>query len=215
MTATKPDQMTSSPNVTAKTDPIPHPALDASVEPPARRERGLDRVVFGVTAAIAVGFLVWGFLSTSSLATVSGDALAWTMGSMGWLFVLTASGFVVFVLWLALGRFGAIPLGRDDEEPEFRTVSWVAMMFSAGMGIGLMFYGVSEPITHFATPPPGTGEAGSPEAAQNAMATTLFHWTLHPWAIYAVVGLAIAYGVFRKGRSLPVSYTHLTLPTKA
>ncbi len=192
--------MTSSPNVTAKTDPIPHPALDAAVEPTTRRERGLDKVVFGVTAAIALGFLVWGFLSTSSLATVSGDALAWTMGSMGWLFVLTASGFVVFVLWLALGRFGAIPLGRDDEEPEFRTVSWVSMMFSAGMGIGLMFYGVSEPITHFATPPPGTGEAGSPEAAQNAMATTLFHWTLHPWAIYAVVGLAIAYGVYRKGR---------------
>jgi choline/carnitine/betaine transport len=74
------------------------------------------------------------------------------------------------------------------------------MMFSAGMGIGLMFYGVSEPITHFASPPPGTGAAGNPEAAQNAMATTLFHWTLHPWAIYAVVGLAIAYGVYRKGR---------------
>ena len=122
------------------------------------------------------------------------------MTNAGWLFVLTASAFVVFVLWLALSKFGNIPLGRDDEEPEFRTVSWVAMMFSAGMGIGLMFYGVSEPITHFATPPPGTGEAGNPEAAQTAMATTLFHWTLHPWAIYAVVGLAIAYGVYRKGR---------------
>jgi choline/carnitine/betaine transport len=205
VTATKSDPTTSTPNVTAKTDPIPHPALDASVEPATRPGRGLDKVVFGVTAAIAVGFLVWGFLSTSSLASVSGDALTWTMGSMGWLFVLTASAFVVFVLWLALGRFGAIPLGRDDEEPEFRTVSWVAMMFSAGMGIGLMFYGVSEPITHFATPPPGTGDAGNPEAAQNAMATTLFHWTLHPWAIYAVVGLAIAYGVYRKGRLQLVS----------
>ncbi len=107
---------------------------------------------------------------------------------------------MVFVLWLALSRFGNITLGRDDEEPEFRTVSWIAMMFSAGMGIGLMFYGVSEPVTHFATPPPGTGEPGNPEAAQTAMATTLFHWTLHPWAIYAVVGLAIAYGVYRKGR---------------
>ena len=162
MTATKPDPTTSTANVTAKADPIPHPALDASVEPTTRRERGLDKVVFGVTAAIAVGFLVWGFLSTGSLATVSGDALTWTMGSMGWLFVLTASAFVVFVLWLALGRFGAIPLGRDDEEPEFRTVSWVAMMFSAGMGIGLMFYGVSEPITHFATPPAGHGSRGQP-----------------------------------------------------
>ena len=74
------------------------------------------------------------------------------------------------------------------------------MMFSAGMGIGLMFFGVAEPLTHFTTPPPGTGAAGNPEAVQNAMATTLFHWTLHPWAIYAVVGLAIAYGVYRKGR---------------
>ena len=122
------------------------------------------------------------------------------MTNTGWLFVLTSSAFVVFVIWLAMSRFGNIPLGRDDEQPEFRTVSWVAMMFSAGMGIGLMFYGVSEPITHFATPPPGTGEPGNAEAAQTAMATTLFHWTLHPWAIYAVVGLAIAYGVYRKGR---------------
>jgi choline/carnitine/betaine transport len=183
-----------------KPPPTTHPALDAAVDPATRPERGLDKVVFGVTAVIAIAFLVWGFLSTSSLATVSGDALAWTMGSMGWLFVLAASAFVVFVLWLALGRFGSIPLGRDDEQPEFRTVSWIAMMFSAGMGIGLMFYGVAEPITHFATPPPGTGASGNPEATQNALATTLFHWSLHPWAIYAVVGLAVAYGVYRKGR---------------
>ncbi len=159
-----------------------------------------DRLVFGVTAAIAIGFLVWGFVSTESLATASGDSLAWTMANTGWLFMLASSAFVVFVVWLAMSRYGTIPLGRDDEEPEFRTVSWVAMMFSAGMGIGLMFYGVSEPISHFAAPPPGTGEAGNPEAAQNAMATTLFHWTFHPWAIYAVVGLAVAYGVYRKGR---------------
>jgi choline/carnitine/betaine transport len=182
------------------TDADLHPALDVPVEEAGHTRAGLDKVVFGVSAAIAVAFLVWGFVSTSSLADVSSKSLTWTMANTGWLFVLTSSGFVVFVLWLALSRFGNITLGRDDEEPEFKTVSWVAMMFSAGMGIGLMFYGVSEPITHFATPPPGTGEAGNPEATQNAMATTLFHWTLHPWAIYAVVGLAIAYGVYRKGR---------------
>ncbi len=160
----------------------------------------LDRVVFGVTAVVAISFLIWGFVSTASLANVSGTSLTWTMANTGWLFVITSSAFVVFVLWLAMSRFGTITLGRDDEEPEFRTVSWVAMMFSAGMGIGLMFYGVSEPVSHFVNPPPGTGEAGNPEAVQHAMATTLFHWTLHPWAIYAVVGLAIAYGVYRKGR---------------
>ena len=124
---------------------------------------------------------------------------------MGWLFVLTASAFVLFVIWLAMGRFGDIPLGNDDEEPEFSTVSWIAMMFSAGMGIGLMFFGVSEPLTHFVTPPPGTGGAGNSAAVQTAMATTLFHWTLHPWAIYAVVGIAIAYGDFRKGRPQLIS----------
>ena len=169
------------------------------------RNRGLDKVVFGITAVIALGFLVWGFVSTATLASASGSALTWIMDNTGWLFALTASGFVVFVLWLALGKFGSIPLGCDDEEPEFRTISWVAMMFSAGMGIGLMFFGVAEPLTHFATPPPGTGPAGNTEAVQTAMATTLFHWTLHPWAIYAVVGLAIAYGVYRKGRMQLIS----------
>ena len=109
------------------------------------------------------------------------------------------------MLWLAGSRYGRIPLGADDEEPEFKTVSWVAMMFSAGMGIGLMFYGVSEPLTHFISPPPGTVEAGTSEALETAMATTLFHWTLHPWAIYAVVGIAIAYGTFRRGRSQLIS----------
>jgi choline/carnitine/betaine transport len=112
---------------------------------------------------------------------------------------------VVFALWLAFSRFGKIPLGRDDEAPEFRTVSWIAMMFSAGMGIGLMFYGVSEPLSHFTSPPPGTVAAGDPAALDVAMATTLFHWTLHPWAIYAVVGLAIAYSTFRRGRRQLIS----------
>ncbi|MFC7494120.1 MULTISPECIES: BCCT family transporter [unclassified Nocardioides] len=181
-------------------DVVPHPALDRPIEEARPDRPGVDWIVFGVTAVIAVAFLAWGFISTSSLGDASGKALSWVMDDMGWLFVTTASAFVVFVIWLAASRFGNIPLGRDDEEPEFRTVSWIAMMFSAGMGIGLMFYGVSEPISHFVTPPPGTGEASNPEAVQHAMATTLFHWTLHPWAIYAVVGLAIAYGVYRKGR---------------
>ncbi|WP_239460021.1 BCCT family transporter [Nocardioides daejeonensis] len=174
----------------------------------------LDRVVFGITAGLAIGFLVWGFVSTNSLSNASGDALGWAMEYLGWFFVLTASGFVVFAIWLALGKYGGIPLGRDDDEPEFRTSSWIAMMFSAGMGIGLMFYGVSEPLTFFAgdaTDPdlpagiPGTDGMDQVELARQAMAQTLFHWTLHPWAIYAVVGLAIAYGVFRKGRLQLVS----------
>jgi choline/carnitine/betaine transport len=186
--------------VPQRDEPGTHPVLEVERTSYRPDRPGLDRLVFGVTAVASLGFLLWGFLGTESLGTVSDSSLTWVMRNTGWLFVLTATAIVVFVIWLALSRYGAITLGRDDEEPEFRTVSWIAMMFSAGMGIGLMFYGVSEPISHFVTPPPGTGAAGNPEAVQNAMATTLFHWTLHPWAIYAVVGLAIAYGVYRKGR---------------
>jgi choline/carnitine/betaine transport len=177
-----------------------HPAI-AEPPPPVADEKGaLDRVVFAVAAVVALAFVAWGFFSPTGLGSASGTALTWIEAHLGWLFVTLASAFVVFVLWLAASRYGGIPLGRDDEAPEFRTVSWIAMMFSAGMGIGLMFYGVAEPLAHYVAPPPRTVEAGTPEAVHTAMATTLFHWTLHPWAIYAVVGLAIAYGTFRRGR---------------
>ncbi|MFC7501975.1 BCCT family transporter [Nocardioides sp. GCM10030258] len=204
---TEHDPMTNHPRAAALADAIrtptadvvPHPALDQAIESGATPRRGLDVVVFGCAAAVSVAFVLWGLTSTTSLGNASDQALSWVLTNTGWLFVLVTSGFVVFVIWLAMSKYGAIPLGRDDEEPEFRTVSWIAMMFSAGMGIGLMFYGVSEPLSHYATPPPGT-EGNADATAQTAMATTMFHWTLHPWAIYAVVGLAIAYGVYRKGR---------------
>ncbi|MCX4514250.1 BCCT family transporter [Streptomyces sp. NBC_01619] len=162
-------------------------------------------MVFGVTAGLTVAFVVWGSLATDSLERISGSMLSGLIHNGGWAFVLAASGFVIFALWLAISRYGRIPLGGEDEEPEFRTVSWVAMMFSAGMGIGLMFYGVSEPLAHFTKPPPGTDPADAAQAMETAMATTLFHWTLHPWAIYAVVGLAIAYSTFRRRRRQTIS----------
>src|SRR5690606_5370552 len=144
-------------------------------------------------------------VNTTSLSAVASSVLDGVIRGGGWAFVLAASGFVVFALWLALSRYGRIPLGRDGERPEFRTVSWVAMMFSAGMGIGLMFYGVAEPLAHFTDPPPGTVAAGTDAAFDVAMATTLFHWSVHPWAIYAVVGLSIAYSTFRAGRRSLIS----------
>jgi choline/carnitine/betaine transport len=183
----------------------PHPG-DGSGGPPAADEPArLDRWVFWSAAVLAVAFIGWGVLHTGSLTAVTSAVLGGVMRGGGWAFVLAASGFVVFALWLAVSRYGRIPLGRDGEAPEFRTVSWIAMMFSAGMGIGLMFYGVAEPLAHFSEPPPGTVPAGTDEAFDVAMATTLFHWTLHPWAIYAVVGLAIAYSTFRKGRRSLIS----------
>ncbi|MYS76069.1 BCCT family transporter, partial [Streptomyces sp. SID5926] len=164
-----------------------------------------DRVVFGVTAALTLAFVIWGAAATDSLEDVSSSMLGGLLHNGGWAFTLAASGFVVFALWLAASRYGRIHLGAEGEEPEFRTVSWVAMMFSAGMGIGLMFYGVSEPLAHYTTPPPGTSPADSGDRMATAMATTLFHWTLHPWAIYAVVGLGIAYSTFRRRRRQTIS----------
>ncbi|MFJ9667881.1 BCCT family transporter [Streptomyces sp. NPDC101219] len=181
----------------------PLPGSEAGL--PGRGRPQTDRVVFGVTAVLTLAFVLWGAVWTDSLEDVSASALSGLMHNGGWAFMLAASGFVVFALWLAASRYGKIHLGAEGEEPEFRTVSWVAMMFSAGMGIGLMFYGVSEPLAHYVDPPPGTDPADSGQRMEVAMATTLFHWTLHPWAIYAVVGLAIAYSTFRRRRRQTIS----------
>ena len=113
--------------------------------------------------------------------------------------MLTSAFFVVFSAYLAISRYGNIKLGPDDAEPEFSTFSWVSMMFATGMGIGLMFYGVAEPLTTSTTPPMGLDEPGTPEAAGLSMEYTFFHWGLHPWAMYAVIGLAIGYFAYRKG----------------
>ncbi|MGH3973113.1 MAG: BCCT family transporter, partial [Pseudonocardiaceae bacterium] len=180
------------------------------IDAPESRWRATDWRVFGIAAVISCGIVVWGVGWTDSLARVATAVLGELVSNLGWLFVLAATGFVVFTLWVALCRYGTIPLGRDGEPPEFRTVSWIAMMFSAGMGIGLMFYGVSEPLTHFVEPPPR-----AQQDIGTAMATTLFHWTVHPWAMYAVMGLALAYGTYRRGRPQLISAAFWPLFGKA
>jgi choline/carnitine/betaine transport len=234
LTSPKPKVPPSDDEVTAKTrledepaveSPPPHAVedheqileelrLSETEQAVSRRRNGkltLDKATFGITGVIALAFVAWGFLGKDSLASTSTNALDWVMEYTGWLFMVLASLFVVFVLWLALGRFGNIPLGKDGEKPEFRTVSWIAMMFAAGMGIGLMFYGVAEPLYHFISPPPGTVDGRTPAAIQTAMATSIFHWTLHPWAMYAVVGIAMAYGTYRLGRRQLISAAFTSL----
>ncbi|RDV12362.1 BCCT family transporter [Arthrobacter sp. RT-1] len=176
-----------------------------------KHARGLDKTIIVVTGALVIAFLVWGFTDTDGLAAASTLALNWVLGTSGWVFVLLSSVFVVYVLWLAVGRFGNIPLGKDGEAPEFRTGSWISMMFACGMGIGLMFYGVAEPLYHYISPPPGTVDGQTAEAVETAMATSVFHWTLHPWAMYAVVGIAIAYSTFRLGRKNLLSESFVSL----
>ncbi len=163
-------------------------------------------VVFSVTVPISVVFVALGVLFTVGF----GDALATVAGSIttgfGWMYQLLTAFFLAFAVYLAFSRYGKIRLGRPDEKPEFGRFAWFAMLFQAGMGIGLVFWGVAEPLSHYAEPPLGLAEPRSPGAADLALRTALFHWALHPWAIYAVVGLAVAYFSFRRGmNSLQIS----------
>ncbi|MCG7635066.1 MULTISPECIES: BCCT family transporter [Gordonia] len=162
-----------------------------------RPKQTLDPVVFTVTAVLVIAFVIWGIGDKESLNTTTTEVLSWITNNLGWLFILSATGFVIFAIFLAVSKYGRIPLGRTGEKPQFRTISWIAMMFSAGMGIGLMFFGAYEPLYHFASPPPEIG----PDDIRAAMATTMFHWGFHPWAMYAVVGLALAYSTYRLGRT--------------
>ncbi|MGO2068131.1 BCCT family transporter [Glutamicibacter arilaitensis] len=161
---------------------------------------GTDYWVFGIAGALALAFIIWGFITPAGLGTVSTAALDWVITNTGWLFVIAASVFAVFAIVVAAKNFGRIPLGKDDEKPKFSTISWISMMFATGMGIGLVFYGVGEPLYFYMSPPPGTVEGSTDAALSTAMGTTLFHWTLFPWAMYAIVGLGMAYGSFRLGR---------------
>lgn len=160
--------------------------------------REIDRGVFWPAIIIAAGFVLWGVVAPDSLASIATATLNWIIRVFGWTFVVSTAFFLAFAVLLAVSRFGKIKLGADDETPEFSTVSWVCMMFSVGMGIGLMFWGVAEPVFHFGAPPHGMAEPQTKEAALIAMQYAYFHWALHPWAIYAVVGLALAFFSYRK-----------------
>ena len=162
---------------------------------------GMDKVVFGIAASATIAFVAWGFIDPHGLGRISKRALGGTISNFGWLFVLSSTLFVVFIIFVAASRFGKIPLGGDAEEPEYSTSSWVSMMFATGMGIGLIFYGVGEPLYFYMSPPPDTVDPQTAKAASTAMGTALFHWTIYPWAMYALVGLGMAYGTYRLGRS--------------
>lgn len=179
----------------AVTEPPVVGAASRAADPPS-----LDRLVFGVSLGAIAAFLLWGALGSESLAATVGTAFDWIVQATGWLFVLASTGFVVLALLLAFSRYGRIRLGKDDERPEFSTGAWISMLFAAGMGIGLVFWGVAEPLYHLGAPPMGLAEPNTGEAARLALQYSVFHWGLHPWAMYAVVAMALAYAVFRKGR---------------
>src|SRR5690625_1861983 len=158
--------------------------------------------------AIIVLFLTAGI--SIIFPDISGKALlsaqSWIVDTLGWYYILIMFGFIVFCLYVALSRYGRIKLGDPDDKPEFSRGAWFSMLFATGMGIGLIFYGVGEPLT-YATVDPKPGWEGSPdELAQMGMAQTFLHWGLHPWAVYGVLGLGVAYTIHRRGRPVSIRW---------
>ena len=162
-----------------------------------REERSQVGVVFWVSAAFALAFIVWGAAAPANFGAVTQAIFDWVVSNLGWFYLLAGNFFLVFVLFLALSRYGKLRIGKEGERPEFSTFAWFAMLFQAGMGPALIFWGVAEPLAHYNDPPFGLAQAGSTAAAQLGIQYTYFHWALHPWAMYAVVGLIVGYFSFR------------------
>lgn len=171
-----------------------------------------DYAVIGIGVVAVLAVVAWAAIGKKSFESASSTALAWVLENFAWLFVIAADIFLVLCVVIAVSRFGRIRLGKDDARPEFTDLAWIAMMFSAGMGIGLMFYGVGEPLTHYLNPPPSSAaEPRTGGAARTALEYSFFHWTLTPWAIYGIAGLALAYAGFRKGRGNRLSAVFVPL----
>jgi choline/carnitine/betaine transport len=152
-----------------------------------------------ISLPLCAGVAGWGIADPAGLAAWAGRVTGTAFSALDWLYMLWVTGLLVLAAWLALGRHGRVKLGRSDEVPEFSTPSWLSMLFAAGMGVGLLFWGVAEPVLHFDGAP--GAEAGSQAAARQALAVTLFHWGFHAWAIYGMTALALAYFAFKRGGS--------------
>ncbi|MEM9048429.1 MAG: BCCT family transporter [Pseudomonadota bacterium] len=159
--------------------------------------RALIWMSLGVIAAVAA----WGVLDPAGMVATASEMVTQQFNSRAWFVMLTVTGMLVFCVWLAFSRYGTIRLGADTDRPEFSTISWLTMLFSAGMGVGLLFWASAEPLTHFRLMQPLLGDA---EAAYQAQFVTNFHWGLHAWAIYAATALVIAYFTFRRGTPMLV-----------
>ncbi|MGR3497719.1 MAG: BCCT family transporter [Limimaricola soesokkakensis] len=162
----------------------------------------VNRPVFIVSAALIIGFILFGALFNDLANTVFTGIQGWLAGYFGWAMIILINLLLVFVIFMGVGPFGDVRLGRMDENPEYSLFSWTAMLFSAGIGIGLIYWGVAEPMYHYFAPPMADPE--SVQAAQEAMAISFMHWGFHAWGIYAVVALALAYFHFRKGLPLAI-----------
>ena len=153
-------------------------------------------IVMVVSMVLCAAIGLWGVFDPDAMTAAAQALVNYSLTALDWFFLLLCTFFFVFMVVIGFSKYGNIRLGGDDEVPEFSTGSWVAMLFAAGMGSGLLFWGVAEPIYHFSSPPGGmAGE--TPEAARQAFVITNFHWGFHAWSIYGCCALVIAYGTFR------------------
>lgn len=164
-----------------------------------------------LSAGFILAIVLWGVIAPDSMGSVFDTVLASITRNFGWFYLWVVLALVGFALFMAFSRYGNLKLGDDDDEPEFSLGSWFSMLFAAGMGIGLVFFGVAEPISHYIDAPPGT-VSNTPEAAGAAMRYTFFHWGIHPWAVYSAVALAIAFFQYRRGGNALVSTATGALP---
>ncbi|GLY12165.1 glycine betaine uptake BCCT transporter [Pseudobacillus badius] len=162
--------------------------------------------VFWITLALVLASVVFGVAAPQTFEQLTGNVQTFITSAFGWYYLILVSGIVLFCLLLIFSPVGAIRLGKPGEKPDYSTPTWFAMLFSAGMGIGLVFWGAAEPLSHFAIDPP-LAKAGTEAAVKESMRYTFFHWGIHAWAIYAIVALALAYYQFRKGEPGLISAT--------
>ncbi|WP_252273650.1 BCCT family transporter [Pseudomonas subflava] len=168
----------------------------------------LNRPVFFTSAALILALVLYSVLFQEQAQSQFALLQGWILDKASWFYVLTVALILICCVYLAVSRYGDLKLGPDHSQPEYRNATWFAMLFSAGMGIGLMFFGVAEPLMHFTAPP--VGEAGTVQAAREAMKLTFFHWGLHAWAIYAIVALILAFFCFR--HNLPLTLRSALYP---
>ncbi len=165
--------------------------------------------VFIISLAVTIALSLWGIVLPESFKAVADNLFTFLVTNFGWLYLLVMSLFVIFAIWIGLSKYGKIKLGKDDDQPEYSFISWFAMLFSAGMGIGLVFWGVAEPLNHFVSP---LAMEGGTEAAKNfALTKSFVHWGLHPWANYAVLALALALMQFRHDKPGLISSVFIPL----
>ncbi|MFC3901952.1 choline/glycine/proline betaine transport protein [Acinetobacter marinus] len=172
------------------------------VDQNSQTKDGLNKVVFFLSASLILLFSLATILFNEQANNVINDVLAWVSSTFSWYYLLAATCYLVFIVFIACSRYGNIKLGPKHSKPEFSLLSWSAMLFSAGIGIDLMFFSVAEPLSHYMNPPVGQGQTY--EAAREAMVWTLFHYGLTGWSMYALVGVALGYFSYRYNLPLTI-----------